>query len=1405
MFLSPFLLQRIILLLQDASAHPDRPGIISDGIILSLLLVLVYMLQSLCFQHYFGNNVEVQAQVSGALITSIYDKSCKLSSSARTRFTSGFIHNLMATDARTLSDLALYLNTLWSGVEQIFVALVFLVKLLGWLPTAAGVLVVVCSIPIQGNLISLMRQTREEASQWTDERVKTVSEALDGIRLVKLYAWEAAFIRKIMDSRLMELKLIKWTLNIQAWNTSLVSAIPTLLSLITFGTFVLVGGTLDAAIVFPAIALFNVLRPPMLILPSTFVSVARSAAAASRIQKFLLAEELMNREATEHAVQPYEFANSEADIIIENAVFSWDREYLRAVGPTLSSISLCIPRGSLTCVVGATASGKSSLLAAMLGEIPILKGRAGIRRTAKIAFCHQTPFIQNATVRDNILFGRDMHRRLYRRVLQICCLVPDLKEMPAGDLTEIGARGVNLSGGQRARVSLARAVYSESEVVLLDSPLSAVDAQVGREIFEQCIVKELAGCTRVMTTNHLNFASSSAVDYVVVLRDGAILEFGRCKDLLATETSAFATLIASQSSSSSSADSRDEFLSGDLELDENDPSQAASYSRRDCLVPSSSQPSLDQADSSTESVFEADAVATETMATDSGSVSDDSVLYNTDEIASQGRLIDREGKSSGRVRFRHYIAYMHAAGGPCIVILILVLAICGQAFNVGVNIWLSIWSGNVRLHGSAVAAEEVPRNLTIYAFLGVAAIVFQSAALFTVARGSVRASVALHESLCLRIFGAPISFFDTTPTGRIINRFNASVDKVDNLLASTLQSVLRMVLGLSSTIALIVYATPGFVLFIVPAAACFLYVQEFYRQSAVDLRRLESVARSPLYSHFGETLDGVMTLRAYASIPRLRQENFRHSDLYVGIAFASASANRWLSVRLESLAMLMVFGASSLAVMSYRSVPAELSGLVLSYAMQMVTSLSWAVRQVTDAESQMSAVEQISEYSTSPPFPQEEKLSDDLEEQNDDGDRYLGLVSAGLARRLANGRITKSRHPWPKNGEIGLSNVTMRYRENLEPALRGVSLSIEPGCHIGIVGRSGSGKTSLVSTLFRLQELEEGRVEIDGQDISKMKLQDLRSSLSIIAQEPQLFSGTIRSNLDMENIYDDAQINNALQVCGLRDTAQEQMLSLDTVVLENGSNLSAGQRQLLCLGRALLRDSTILVLDEATASLDDRTDGKVNEVIRSQMSQCTIVTVAHRLHTVMQCDKICVMDKGRLAEFGSPGALLDRPSGSMFADLVAKTGSKTSKYLRELAKRPRRDFVQSDVSSLSRLFSNERMESRSRRQKNAIQRVKSAFVYLRSALNDMDAPDWCIGMDVTEGELVEWRVLLRRMVNSLGVLADSKLQNKEVLDAADHDAGGSLLSAASDRESQWQFDGPTSPTSARSEVAHQRK
>lgn len=1343
-FVSPMLLRLIIQHLQERDAGAHAP---LHGLGLAFALFITYSCQSLVFNQYFNIISTVQVQLRGALVSAVFEKSCRLSPESRASYTSGQIQNLMSTDSRTVADVVLYIHMLWSAFEQILVAMTLLVNLMGALPTFAGILFIIATMPLQGMLVAAIKSLREKASSRTDERVKNVAEAIKGIKLVKLYAWELSFVKRILGARARELEYLRKMSLTQAWSTTIVSSLPTMLTIVVFTAYAATGRTLNAAVVFPAIALFNVIRPPLLFFPNTIINAARAAASLSRLEKFLKAEELTPISDGPHALDQESMEAAEIDLASENASFAWDPS-ISLSAPTLSAVSFSVPRGSLVAVVGPTGGGKSSLLAGLLGELPIIAGKIGVRRGRSVAFCDQVPFIQNATVRDNILFGMPFDEGHYHRTVKACCLLSDFKLLPAGDLTEIGGRGVNLSGGQRARVSLARAVYSRADICLLDDPLSAVDAHVGKSIFKDCIVSMLQGKTRMLTTNHVHFAASSDVDYVAVVSHGTVLEFGKRKDLLADPNSEFARLV----------EAAGEMGTGDIEESPTEDIEAeeTNLGHREDINGHSGV--IDATGSIKKAPLSTDKGVLDKSETESLLDSNTMAKYGTVEA---GKLTKRETKEKGRVEVKHYISYFISMGVWQWVVPIFLFALTSQLCTLGVNVWLSVWSEE------SMAADRHDRtafNLAVFCVLGLFAVAVASGSAFSLAFGTIRASVVIHEKLLFSVFGAPSSFFNSTPEGRLVNRFNSDMDKVDSTLGPTMQSLLRLLLGLSFTLGLILWATPAFIFFVIPVAAICLYVQEFYRKSSVDLRRLEALARSPLYSHFGETLDGVVTIRAYGVVTRATHISDLYTDMLNKTTYASSSANRWISVRLESLGTVLIFGATILALFAPPGqLSASMSGLVLSYVMQILGGMTWSVRQFTETESQMSAIERVAEYSQ-PPFKQEEPggLESFLEEQELSSRDEMSLDSKGL---ISEEKLVQLQHSmrarrsrWPKKGRVEFIDVEMRYRADLAPALQAVSFVVEPGEHVGIVGRTGAGKSSAIQCLFRLYELQGGRIVIDGVDIATLRLFDLRSSLGIIPQEPVCFSGTVRSNLDMFGEHDESSVREALVACGLQATMAEKV-DLDYVIAEGGSNLSVGQRQLLCLGRALLRDSQVLVLDEATSSVSQETDAQIQQTLREEMGHCTVLTVAHRLHTVVQCDRIIVMERGQVAEMGRPAELLER--GGMFTDLVNETGASTAAHLKYLASVPRegttnasdnkRDTKASAVRDgigVGRCREGGWNISLSRRVRQAFHEMRSALLEARSA-----GTEAALAEENVDGG--EWREMLCVMVDKLNVLSEN--------------------------------------------------
>lgn len=1263
--------------------------------------------------------------VRGALTAQVYRKSCCLSPQSRSKYTSGQIQNLMSNDSRTVAEVIPYIHMLWSAMEQVVVAMILLVNLLGLVPTLAGVLFIASAIPFQSILAAKIKNLRESASYHTDDRVKVLSEVIKGIKLVKLYAWEFSFIKRILSYREKELRDLRSMTLYGVLSSVLYTAVPTSLTLIVFAVYTILGNRLDAAVVFPAITLFNILRPAMVIFPYTLVNAARAAAALSRLKRFFTADELVSLEKSNHAIDQNILKNLNLHIGAINAAFHWDPSN-SSVPPSISSVSIFIPKGSLVAIVGSTGSGKSTLLSGLLGEVPIVEGKAGILEGTSVAYCDQVAFIQNATVRENILFGKPFDETLYRKVVRVCCLEPDLKILPAGDQTEIGGRGVNLSGGQRARVSLARAVYAHADLYLLDDPLSAVDAHVGKAIFEKCICEQLSGSTRILSTNQIHFAASSEVDVIIVVKEGKLVESGNRNELLSDQQSEFAKLLrlADQRSGDEHRNPYIETANGishEENQHEKDVSDEAYLAKKK---------SSDWKESAT-------------------------VDYGAME---SGKLTQREGKEEGNVQLKHYWYYLSAMGVAW-VLSTYAFVFLNQGFLMSVNLWISWWSEKSM---DKTDTSSIWFNLLVFSALGFGGIFMSFFASLSIALGSIRASVLLHERLLLSVMGAPSSFYNATPDGRLVNRFTSDLDKIDQSIASTVQALNRLLIALCFTLGLIIWVSPFFILFLVPIGVMCIMIQEYYRRTSVDLQRLEALARSPLYSHFGETLEGVSTLRAYGDIPRSSHISHLYTDQLNKAMYSTVYTNRWLALYLETLSTVLILGSTLLAVTApVGKISASMMGLMLAYSAQILGTMTWTVRQFTDLSSQMSAVERVYEYAE-PPFPQEERgglrgllreIQDNMKERVQQ--ESTGLISDDTAKQL-NNTMGNTRSRWPKHGKIEFENVVMRYRSDLSPALRHVTFTVSPGEHIGIVGRTGAGKSSAIQSLFRLYELGEGTIKIDGTDIKNMRLQQLRASLGVIPQEPMCFSGTLRTNIDTFGEHSDEEVEKALDACGLQRTMREK-LSLDMEIHENGSNLSVGQRQLLCLGRALLKDSQVVVLDEATSNVSTEFDEKIQQTLRDEMSHCTILTVAHRLHTVMKSDRIFVMDNGRVAESGRPKDLLRR--ASLLSALVDETGPSTAAHLRQMAmdeNEPRR-FGETKYKNEGTVHSqNEWVKGNAKRldmsremhHESIGETIRSTMKELYSALRQAEGTGAQELVDVYEND-GRWRELLRSVAMKL--------------------------------------------------------
>ncbi|XP_054698314.1 multidrug resistance-associated protein 1 isoform X7 [Grus americana] len=1172
MFAGPEILKLLINFVNNKAA-PNWQGYFYTG-----LLFVCACLQTLILHQYFHICFVTGMRLKTAIVGVIYRKALVITNSARKTSTVGEIVNLMSVDAQRFMDLATYINMIWSAPLQVILALYLLWQNLG--PSVlAGVAVMILLVPV--NAVMAMKTKTYQVAQMKskDNRIKLMNEILNGIKVLKLYAWELAFREKVLEIRQKELKVLKKSAYLAAMATFTWVCAPFLVALSTFAVYVTIdkNNILDAQKAFVSLALFNILRFPLNMLPMVISSIVEASVSLKRLRVFLSHEEL-----DPDSIIRGPIAEAEGSIVVKNATFSWSKND----PPLLNSINFTVPEGSLVAVVGQVGCGKSSLLSALLGEMDKKDGYVVVK--GSVAYVPQQAWVQNATLEDNIIFGKEMNESRYKRVIEACALLPDIEILPTGDKTEIGEKGVNLSGGQKQRVSLARAVYCNADIYLFDDPLSAVDAHVGKHIFEKVIGPKgiLKNKTRVLVTHAINYLPQ--MDTILVMSDGKISEMGSYQELL-QQDGAFAEFLRTYANTEQSVENSDT----------NSPSGKEGKPVENGVLVNEAPGKLMHRQLSNSSTYSRDTGKPPHQ-------SSTAELQKPLAEKNSWKLTEADTAKTGRVKATVYWDYMKAIG-LFISFLSIFLFMCNHIASLASNYWLSLWTDDPVINGTQ---QYTNVRLGVYGALGIS----QGIAVFgysmVVSIGGIFASRHLHLNLLHNVLRSPMSFFERTPSGNLVNRFSKEIDTID----STIPPIIKMFMGSTFNVIgaciIILLATPIAAVIIPPLGLVYLFVQRFYVATSRQLKRLESVSRSPVYSHFNETLLGVSVIRAFEEQKRFIKQNDMKVDENQKAYYPSIVANRWLAVRLEYVGNCIVLFAALFAVIARNKLSAGLVGLSVSYSLQITAYLNWLVRMSSELETNIVAVERVKEYA------EMEKEAEWSIEQ------------------------TAPASTWPEEGKVEFRGYGLRYREDLDLVLKNINVTINGGEKIGIVGRTGAGKSSLTLGLFRINEAAEGEIIIDGINIAKIGLHDLRFKITIIPQDPILFSGSLRMNLDPFDQHSDEDIWRSLELAHLKNFVSSLPDKLNHECAEGGENLSVGQRQLVCLARALLRKSKILVLDEATAAVDLETDKLIQSTIKSQFEECTVLTIAHRLNTIMDYTRVLVLDRGEVVECGSPDHLL---------------------------------------------------------------------------------------------------------------------------------------------------------------------
>ncbi|XP_009884912.1 PREDICTED: multidrug resistance-associated protein 6-like [Charadrius vociferus] len=1136
------------------------------GYFYAFTMFLLACLQTLFEQRYMYMCLVLGLRLKTAVTGLVYRKILVMSNASRKAATVGEIVNLVSVDVQKLMDLIIYFNGTWLAPIRIIICFVFLWQLLG--PSAlASIAVFLCLLPLNFVITKKRSQFQETQMKHKDERAKLTNAILSDIKVIKLYGWEKTFMEKVLGIRKQELHALKRSQILFSASLASFHSSTFLIAFVMFAVYTLVDTThvLDAQKAFVSLTLINILNTAHSFLPFSINAAVQAKVSLNRLAAFLNLEEL----------NPESSSRSTSDCGDQRLSF-------------LSRIDLTVLRGSLLAVVGQVGAGKSSLLSALLGELEKTDGCVTMKGT--VAYVPQQAWIQNASVEDNILFGKEMDETWFNRVIDACALQPDLECFPAGRKSEIGEKGINISGGQKQRVNLARAVYQAASIYLLDDPLSAVDAHVGQHIFEHVLGPNglLKDKTRVLVTHTVNILPQ--VDNIVFLVDGTISEIGSYQELL-QRNGAFA-----------------EFLHSHITAEEKAGFPAIGDTR--CTITSRNGPSQ-------EKLFSDSSVKSSAMERETIPVSQDC----TTAAATKGRLTKGEKTQHGRVNSSIYVAYLKATGLPLCVYIILLFT-SQQAVSFSRGYWLSMWTDDPVHNGTQ---QHTELRVGVFGALGVIQALGRFASTAAVLLGGVLASHKLFLQLLMNVARSPMVFFEQTPCGNLLNQsFSREMDAIDSVIPDKLKSLLGFLFNLLEIYLVIIVATPRAAMAIVPLTLLYAAIQHFYVITSCQLRRIEAASRSPIYSHISETFQGSSVIRAYKDQERFILKSNFLVDENQRICFPGAVADRWLATNLEFLGNGIVLFAALFAAMGRTHLSPGTAGFSISYALQITGVLNWMVRSWTEIENNIVSVERVREYLRTPkeaPWTLNGKLQDQV---------------------------------WLTEGRIEFRNYSLRYRPNLELALKHINLTINGKEKIGITGRTGAGKSTLAVGLLRLVEALEGMILIDGLNIAQLGLHDLRTKITVIPQDPVLFSGSLRMNLDPLNRYSDADIWTALELTQLKTFVADLPDQLEYKCTDQGENLSTGQKQLVCLARALLWKSKILILDEATAAVDLETDLQIQSTLRTHFKDSTVLTIAHRINTIMDCDRILVLENGRIAEFDTLEHLIAQKG--LFYRLMEESG-----------------------------------------------------------------------------------------------------------------------------------------------------
>lgn len=1247
-----------------------------EGVVLVIATAIVFLTihpYFFCVQH-LGMKLRI------ASCSLVYQKSLRLSRAALGKTTVGQIVNLLSNDVNRFDFGLVFIPYLIVAPLQAVIIIIILSRYyLGFGPTIAGFSFFLIYLPLQVLMGKWFGNIREETAVRTDERIRLMNEIVPAMRVIKMYAWENSFSKLVDKARRDEIKWVRYRMILTSINESIYFSSAKIIILISLFTLVFTGKQLTAEAAFVTITMLDSLRLNMtFFFPFAVASIAELIVSCDRLRNFLLSGEQPKESKISTVptkkdygfegklIPPFEPSSQSQSNVLkalqespqdpqptnkideestenkskEQGIYAheisaaWidDSQDNSADETTLSltGINFSLKPGELLAIVGRVGSGKTSILMALLGELPIVGGNLTIY--GKLSYASQEPWIFGGTVEENILFGDDLDEKRFNQVIEACALIKDIEMLPNGKETLVGERGVSLSGGQKARINLARCLYHEADIYLLDDPLSAVDASVARHIFEYCIQGFLKTKAVILVTHQFQFIKEATRIMVVDQGHQIALEhyseMTKKVDLIGFNKGMYRSDSESEAS---------------IQVQPPGPSSPKKSSLRVAIDTPSTKHSGQQIIQSSQTAKDPEKSSR--------------VIVDDIPVETPIRQTTEEILDSKPIDGSTYLFFLQCVQSVPLLILVVFFILVTQAIFNGSDFYLSFWTdteerrpinGSLNANTTVVQINDpkhiftddltTSQNASIYAgivLLLFILVLFRTTCFFA---ACMRASITMHDKLFRSVMAAPISFFDFNPIGILLNRVSRDMGIVDDRLPQNAFDVVEIfmsTLGIIATVVVVEYINiiPAIGLIIVALIARRVCLRTINR-----LKEMEGILRSQVFSHLSTTLAGLTTIRSFKVDGKFVEKFDNAQDEHSVAWLTFFCSGQWLGVVLDviCLSFIMFVVIVLTATISSSILSGSQIGLAISSALLIVGPFQWGIRQLVDLESHIVSVKRIKEYSDLPKEADHETKPEFKPPTN-----------------------------WPQEGQIVYDHVTLSYFEDEQPVLRNLTFKIRPHEKVGIVGRTGAGKSSIISALFRMTE-PTGNIIIDGVNTQSIGLKDLRRAISIIPQEPILFSGSVRKNLDPFDEYNDKALWSALESVQLKRAILDLDGGLDALVSEGGANFSVGQRQLVCLARAILRRNRILVLDEATANVDPETDQFIQRTIRELFKNCTVVTIAHRLNTVMDSDRVMVLDAGQVCEFDEPHLLLSQ--GGALATMTANTGQQADR-LRRAAER----------------------------------------------------------------------------------------------------------------------------------------